>query len=65
MSPCPPSTLQLTLHTSCVLAGNGRSKPVCVKNSSPEAIQEAVYWLRNSHGRGQVRGRLAVAQRYV
>uniref|UniRef100_A0A7S0RL48 Large ribosomal subunit protein mL43 n=1 Tax=Chlamydomonas leiostraca TaxID=1034604 RepID=A0A7S0RL48_9CHLO len=32
---------------------NGRSKPVCVKNADPAAIQDAVYWLRSSHGRGQ------------
>lgn len=33
--------------------GNGRSKPVCVKNLAPADIVEHVNWLRNSHGRGQ------------
>ncbi|KAJ9534450.1 hypothetical protein QJQ45_016147 [Haematococcus lacustris] len=32
---------------------NGRCKPVCVRNLDPAAIQDHVYWLRNSHGRGQ------------
>ncbi|KAJ9534583.1 hypothetical protein QJQ45_022174, partial [Haematococcus lacustris] len=35
---------------------NGRCKPVCVRNLDPAAIQDHVYWLRNSHGRGQVCG---------
>lgn len=39
-------------HTCCG-AGNGRSKPVCVKNMAPKEIMEHVGWLRNSHGRGQ------------
>eukprot|EP00798_Chlamydomonas_sp_ICE-L_P019133 gene19133-25740_t len=30
---------------------NGRSKPICMKNKSPEEIEEEISWLRNSHGR--------------
>lgn len=44
------STRSLSLATC---AGNGRSKPICVKNMSVEEVQEQVDWLRNSHGRGQ------------
>jgi len=30
---------------------NGRSKPICVKNQTPDDIAKQIYWLRNSHGR--------------
>ncbi len=40
-------------HSPVRDAGNGRSKPVCVKNLAPADIVEHVNWLRNSHGRGQ------------
>lgn len=42
--------MSLTLHP---FTGNGRSKPICVKNMSVEEVQEQIDWLRNSHGRGQ------------
>jgi large subunit ribosomal protein L43 len=34
-------------------AGNGRSKPIDVKNLDSGEIAEHVSWLRSSHGRGQ------------
>ncbi len=34
-------------------AGNGRAKPIDVKNLSSKEIEEHVMWLRNSHGRDQ------------
>lgn len=33
--------------------GNGRAKPVDVKNLSAQDIEEHVTWLRTSHGRDQ------------
>lgn len=42
-------------HVSAPLrppAGNGRSKPICVKNLTPQEIGDHVWWLRSSHGRG-------------
>jgi large subunit ribosomal protein L43 len=40
-------------HAPLARAGDGRSKPVCVKNLGPDEILEHIAWLRNSHGRGQ------------
>jgi hypothetical protein len=41
----------LALH----MAGNGRIQSVDVHNKDTDAIAQDVYWLRNSHGRGEVR----------
>lgn len=49
-------------HVNHTTAGSGRKKAVCVKNYQPSEIHTALNWLKDSHGRGQVRRVWGVAR---